>query len=532
MPLTPIARFDVVPRQRIEAGETFNFGVVAFSKGGIQDVVFTITPAGGSYGGTSPATVTTMALNPRTNVWEYWVAIATDDFDTDGSFTVGAVITGDDAGSRDLGTITMFANPGASLATYSAWVDSVDGNDGTGTVDDDTKPYETIDAALSAIETANGNEVGGCSLYFEEGTYESDYETYTTTNEWLTIEAASGATKANVQIIGVELYNIGYLKFKGVHFNKTGGYTVYGQTNLWFDDCNCTGSGRANDNSTVVQHYQLDYATDCYFTDSDWGVDATQFARNCTSYFIGQDNFQNCACVISCAVDDISGSAADPIRHSDALQWQLATPFGNWLVYGYKATNCGYEGMFIKGGPISDIALVNVLVHMGAGREGNGGIYIGDPGDTVDHVIMWNCTMSQSESYLYDSVTYTNCSVVGNLFYTLRTIGAANAQFNPGNESGNEALDNHFTTEIHANDGYIDSDAGVSKTAGDPDIDTTNPLIDDYGRPNVGSPLLDRLTSRVPIDINNLERGATSCTGAVERPGDSGVGTKRVMVLL
>ena len=35
--LTPIARWDVVPHQRISAGETFNLGVVAFSKEGIAN---------------------------------------------------------------------------------------------------------------------------------------------------------------------------------------------------------------------------------------------------------------------------------------------------------------------------------------------------------------------------------------------------------------------------------------------------------------------------------------------------------------
>jgi hypothetical protein len=50
MAVTPIARYDVVPHQRIESTDTFNFGVVAFSKAGIEKVVFTIS--GQSYGGT------------------------------------------------------------------------------------------------------------------------------------------------------------------------------------------------------------------------------------------------------------------------------------------------------------------------------------------------------------------------------------------------------------------------------------------------------------------------------------------------
>ena len=44
--LTPIAHTDVVPYQRIQYGSSFDFGVVAFSKPGINRVDFAITGQG------------------------------------------------------------------------------------------------------------------------------------------------------------------------------------------------------------------------------------------------------------------------------------------------------------------------------------------------------------------------------------------------------------------------------------------------------------------------------------------------------
>ena len=114
-------------------------------KAGIDRIVFEITGQG--YAG-GVKTVSAMTYNPRSDVYEYWVPISALEFISDGEFNVNAIVYGNDGGIRDLGTITMFANPGGTLVTYSAWVDSVNGDDSTGTLDDDTRPYKTIDPTL------------------------------------------------------------------------------------------------------------------------------------------------------------------------------------------------------------------------------------------------------------------------------------------------------------------------------------------------------------------------------------------------
>jgi hypothetical protein len=123
-PLTPIARFDVVPHQRISKGEVFNVGVVAFSKAGIDKVVFHIS--GQSYTGTNPVTVSDISYNPRTKVHEYWFPLRADDFQSDGPIQIEAVVYGTDSGTRDKNWLI----DDSFGATYGldCWVDSNGGH--------------------------------------------------------------------------------------------------------------------------------------------------------------------------------------------------------------------------------------------------------------------------------------------------------------------------------------------------------------------------------------------------------------------
>ncbi|MBS3088949.1 hypothetical protein J4402_04205 [Candidatus Pacearchaeota archaeon] len=119
--LTPIARWDVVPYQRINAGETLNLGVVAFSKEGIDRVEFIISGQGYSGG---MKTATEMSLNPQTGVWEYWVPLSASEFSSDGVINVEAVVYGRDGGVRDKNWIVegTFGQEGYAL---NCWTDNI-----------------------------------------------------------------------------------------------------------------------------------------------------------------------------------------------------------------------------------------------------------------------------------------------------------------------------------------------------------------------------------------------------------------------
>lgn len=114
--LTPVARFDAVPYQRISAGEQINVGVVAFSMAGIERVEFTISGQG--YKGENPLVVNNMTYNPQTDVFEYWVPVKANDFTSDGVIEIEAVAIGKDGGVKDkdwlindsLGTKFSFVN--------------------------------------------------------------------------------------------------------------------------------------------------------------------------------------------------------------------------------------------------------------------------------------------------------------------------------------------------------------------------------------------------------------------------------------
>ena len=211
--LTPIARWDVVPRQRINAGETLKCGVVAFSKYGINEVRFDISGQG--YSGQSPKIAREMAYNDRTDVWEYWVPISASEFRSDGMITVEATVVGNDGGIRDKNTtpgnglesLVLWVNPNGTLANNTAWV-ATNGNDSTGRVNDASRPFAKISSAMKAIATAQGGKADGGTVRLRPGDYTAEgggvYNgaTVNVVDEWITItnDPASGGTKANTRI--------------------------------------------------------------------------------------------------------------------------------------------------------------------------------------------------------------------------------------------------------------------------------------------------------------------------------------------
>jgi hypothetical protein len=166
--LTPIARWDVVPYQRIKSGETFNAGVIAFSKAGINRVEFTVSGQG--YSGPNPLVSRSMTYNERTDVYEYWVPLKGSDFSTNGAFTMQAAVYGADGGRRTLETLPLMVNATGTLPQPKAWV-SKTGSDATGVINNSSRPFLTLKAAVSAIQGANGGKSDGAIIYLFAGTY-------------------------------------------------------------------------------------------------------------------------------------------------------------------------------------------------------------------------------------------------------------------------------------------------------------------------------------------------------------------------
>lgn len=370
--LTPIARWDTVPYQRIDAGQTLNVGVVAFSKAGIDRVEFVVSGQG--YDGPNPSISTEMALNPQSGVWEYWTAINCDDFNSDGAFTVEASVIGKDGGVRDKTTgstlsgfspdispglqqLTFYANPNATLHDYVAVVDPTSGNDDTGVVSEtkataEANPFESILKAQSVLTTTIGGDSSGAIIYLKAGEHTASSGPYygdsapRATTYWLTIQADDGVDRDSCI-----LYDNGsgalisgkasYIYIKNVWLKNTADPGQYGLGRpvisvgstdnawLWLDDCRCSAKFRFS-RGPIGQTYAADdtpvWATNCLF---DKGNHNVSWYRGCTIMNKTGDAFQKGLHAVNCEVHDIGPNIGEVDVVTDATYTETGHPTGH-----------------------------------------------------------------------------------------------------------------------------------------------------------------------------------------------------------
>lgn len=555
--LTPVARFDLVPFQRVDQGQVFNVGVVAFSKAGISDVTFTV--AGQGYAGPNPQIASSMTYNARTDVYEYWVPLRASDFASDGVFTVSAVVTGQDGGSRALDPVPLVVNATGNLPQPEAWV-SLTGSDGTGAVGDPTRPFRTVSAAIGSVQSSNGGRADGAIVYLEEGEYELGNANVSTTDEWLTFARAAGASRDNVIVHGggsvtdarlLRFYEL-TLRSDGSNDKWLQGWPDPAPTWLWVDSSRVVGSGRWTNNSSPVFRHDNWFCTDTYITNVDIAIRFADIVRNVDIENIGDDASFLSDMVINLTVHNqdpnINENGGTPTYdHADGWQWAGAG-MDNQIVYGYYSTDTHVQGIFARmspnGGVHRNSAFVNVLIEMRYPRRP------GDSGDQqsqfdtvsfygpMDHIIMWHCTFPVGRFGLFDEpmgleFSMTNSSFVGNVFNVFIDWDQANTSpvpyGAPGNKEGNEFLHNHYISSYvdDQQDGYLwskspDTDSSVSQSIGDPHI-VSNLDAADYGTPSSGSPLVDRLSREmVPNDVHGNRRDSSPDVGAIEFQGMGG----------
>ncbi len=522
--LTPIARWDTVPHQRIDAGQTLNIGVVAFSRYGISRVRFIVSGEG--YTGPSPIDVTKMTINDQTGVCEYWAPIKADDFTSDGLITVDAEVYGNDGGVRTKDTdgggvgldpLGVMVNPTGSLQTVQAWV-STAGNDGAAAVNSRSKPFGTIGKAIDAIRQYRasqglGNNADGGIVRLMQGTHNSDNGGVTSTiacdYEWLTITTDDGGNPDNTTILSGGIPTVRKLHIQNVTLSGGGVLSMgdRGQDKVWADGCRLVGSGRQVTGSHPLGYeYGRMFYTDCSITQVQQATTGSALCRNLNISHIGDDAFQNVAMVVNCDVMDIDpyGSGA----HADAWQHGMGDDSNklddNVIVYNLVATGLQYQSIFIRGdiyAPPSmadGMAFVNVYTEMNQNSYGYGGW-----GRWVNHLLWWHCTFAtkgiglMSDSYAGSGkypCRITNWSVRGCDFAFFGD-GGADADWSGW-------WDNHFVDPSGA--------TGSNYTTGADNLDAS-------GVPQDGSPLIDRMDVIVPVDANNKPRDAKADVGAFER---------------
>lgn len=561
---SPVARTDVVPYQRVEYGSSFKFGVVAFSKPGIDNVSFAIASGTATYNGASPVTSSAMALNTRvasaeySGVWEYFITISASDFTGNGTFTVTPTVTDNNSNTRVLPAVTMIVEgSSADFNQYEAWVD-IEGSDGTGTVDDDTDPFPSIQSAITATQTANGGDSSGNIIYLVEDTYSLTGVSASTSGEWLTITKAASANRNNV-IINEGVASITNLKFDNVTLQSTGtGNYIATSSNspLWTNSCRRIGSGRLTLQSRPISFNKQSnsgiyyYSTDDYTYNVNYAYMTTDLIRGAVVETVGDDAFENFLFVVNTKVDYLDNgcyqTGCDPgcaYAHSDVLQaYQVNeghVELENRIAYNVFATDAHYQGIMLSTDGIeegmNDMAFVNVFIEM---REnGNDGFSSGGCNknqmkagltqEVGDHILFWHCSFPYSFVRMHD--VWTNSSIVGNLFWQLRDTGTSI-------DATTEYLYNHYmhvygvTSTCTGTDSDIqnsypcphwharEKDTGSSTSSnGDGVVDISDDTADDFGYPIAGSDLVDALsTTYVPVDVFNNQRDANPDIGALE----------------
>lgn len=525
--LKPIARWDVVPYQRINADSKLNAGVVAFSKYGISRVRFTINGQG--YTGTSPVDVTEMTLNPQTGVWEYWTPISADKFTSDGVFTIDAAVYGNDGGYRDrfsdgggvgLDRLPLVVNATGNLPQVEAWV-SPDGSDSTGAVKDSTRPFRTIGWAIEKIRSHRnsigvGNNADGGIVRLTPGSHVCGAgeasEPVACDDEWLIITTAAGGTRSNTILLPGSIVPTGKIAVRGITLEGSGslgmGYADRGQTRVWAHDCTLIGSGRGLTWAhPLSSEYKALYFTQCSITEVHQATSGSSLCRGLTITRISDDAFQNVPAIYNCVVDDVD--PLDTGAHADVWQHGTGNDVNkiddNVIVYNLRATNLKYQSVFIRPdiyrppSHAQGMAFVNVYMEMLTESHGWGGW-----SRWVDHLLWWHCTYRvkgmgiMPDTYLgvQHDCNITNMSVRGCDFHFLELGGSdGDIDFSDWNH-------NHFV--------YPAVTRGTNVTTGSNDLDA-------FGIPLANSPLLDRLDPVVPVDTRNKLRQGQADVGAYER---------------
>jgi len=594
--LTPIARWNVVPHQRLNAGQTLQCGVVAFSKNGVRYVRFATS-------GGAPVDVESMTFNDQSGVWEYWTPVAADDFETDGQIAIWAMVVGIDGGVRVLEPLTLYVNRNNSRPHVEAWV-RTNGHDETAVVGQRDRPFQTLRRAAIAIAAAQNGDASGGRIHLDPGVHAIAPEDMWTwvpcSQEWLEVIGDEGPGNTTIAATGA-LNNINRLKVSGCTLDRStgAGFIINSDSRhadlmeVWIHDCVLIGAGqRVHRSEPIGVNPQTRYLTDSMFSHMENPTLKAQFCRGLTIEHIGDDAFANCGFIVNCTAEDldpyhirslteavytphghpngyafvvekpgafanyswsdrdrfysgttwnddnapVAGKISDDAiyltaelaaaagtiqgslwtnRHSDCVQWYQGTHDDNAIVYGYRATNYRYQGLFIRGtdnghrpAPSGGMAFVNVYLEPSPDSFGGNAWY-----RQVNHLIWWHCTMIGRGMALFRDpappddpwpVIVPHFSCRGNVFHML----LANHQNHEIDWS--DCAHNHFIQPNAPPVNYFELMPGVDNSVGDAGLNAD-------GGPRPDSPLKNRLTQRmVPADLRATPRGESATIGAYE----------------
>lgn len=495
-----IAHFDVVPYQTFTGD--FNFGVVAFHKNGIDRVEFSAN--GGSW-----TPVTEMTLNTRTNVWEYWAILSAEDFD-DGPVEVRAIAYPKDAGEPRLLSYQYVFNGGPQVFGCQLYANA------GGTLPSEVRyvnPGESVAAAVSSIQTAQGGDGGGGIVYLNAGSHDvGNINSFVAANRWLTIAGAPGTTRDQVIVTaGRTGKNGGLLKIQGMTLT-----TFFGDTNvkaIWGQDLFMQGTGA--DDASLPWHRTSHegYNFGIYFTASeirDMHSPGIKYViqRNLVLHNIGRDLLRSPRLVVNIQATNHGYCTTD--CHPDFVQWHVPAldSAENFIIYNVVSYNASQaiQGIY-NGGTIdtfNNVAIVNVHIDKTDSSTSNGQWRQ----LATNHFLLWHITHDNVGFRIDDTANVTNLSVRGSCWDSFGMSPATAAIHE------DDFFNNHFIQTA----GGQQFGGGVDPTIGDPGW--LNPDANDY-RPGPNSSLKNRLNSMLTSgDAIAIQRSTiispTSDVGAME----------------
>jgi hypothetical protein len=369
-----IARFDVVPYQ-IFSG-TFEIGVVAFHMDGIQRVQFEYE----TLSGLRTVTETSMRLNPRTGVCEYWTTLNASDF-ADGAVTVKATVCPNSGMEREL-LLELYANARSTLAGRGVLYVSLSGDDITG-AGSRARPFRSIQRALTAVTENVARYDGGTIVLMDPGSYDMrGVRSSANNNSWITIRPDESLLRSDVviapQVRELIRPNIRRLRYYNLSFDFSKIGQIYKEDAhwQWYDNCRWFQSEGSTatypGQNWAVRNVGFNglYVTNSIAEEMLYGFTGCNLVRGSHCRKISGDAFQMSRMVVNCTADGVGGTALE--HHTDVFQYW--DPTENVIVYGVKAANvAGAQNFFfggIAGTSYVNCAFVNVAVQNSQDRRG------------------------------------------------------------------------------------------------------------------------------------------------------------------
>lgn len=501
MAVLPIGHIDVIPDQRIcspgGGGDPWKAGVIAVSKPGIGPsrrwgsgatgkVRFELEclTSGLTYSSTNGwaalaapnahikfIDIATWAYNSRTQAWEYFCNIRGDQFNGNGTFRIRGIITDNVGRSRTTPWVNLKTNhfSGTGIQTpmtpiRQAYV--LPGATGTPALEDITKPYQTIPAAISALVAANGGVADGCLVWMLGGIHNATTGNFTGgvipmkplsdfTGEWLWIKRHPSVaqdsciwknTTSGNFLVGNRMRIDGFRAETTANSLSCCIVQARDLTQVWADGIkyqgwlNFFGASPYVDQSVSTQFIGKNgnddgslYITNCIVSDTryPWGVRnrrAIKISRHNSiircfqDAYVSQD-FSYDTKVIHCTPKNAYGAVptqANPtpeVPHADAWQGHSVAQ-DNVLHVNYMGRLFGYQGPFLRSYRAAtptvpaaeftseNMAFVNFVTHCDnssiATNQDDANAVPWSFTGLLKHLILWGCA-NLSVSTIFDN---------------------------------------------------------------------------------------------------------------------------------